>query len=90
MSQSEFQPTACNLCYANCGVLAKVEDGHIVKVRAIKRIRSPRGIPATKPRASTFTRTARTDSRHRFAKKRTAPLRKLTGIPPLQRLPLVT
>ena len=33
---SEFLPTACNLCYANCGILAQVEDGHIVKVRGDK------------------------------------------------------
>ncbi|MEM7362615.1 MAG: molybdopterin-dependent oxidoreductase [Pseudomonadota bacterium] len=33
---SEFIPTACNLCYANCGILAQVEDGHIVKVRGDK------------------------------------------------------
>jgi anaerobic selenocysteine-containing dehydrogenase len=33
MSASEVAPTACNLCYANCGILVQVDDGHIVKVR---------------------------------------------------------
>lgn len=36
MSEPVFKPTACNLCYANCGVLAQVEGGHIVKVRGDK------------------------------------------------------
>ena len=33
MSTAKWHPTACNLCYANCGILAEVDAGHIVKVR---------------------------------------------------------
>ena len=33
MSTLEFVPAACNLPYANCGILAQVEGGHIVNVR---------------------------------------------------------
>ena len=43
MSASELQPTACNLCYANCGILVEVNDGHIVKVRGDKDHPASRG-----------------------------------------------
>ncbi len=43
MSASEFVPTACNLCYANCGILAQVDGGHILKVRGDKDHPASRG-----------------------------------------------
>ena len=43
MSASELHPTACNLCYANCGILVEVNDGHIVKVRGDKDHPASRG-----------------------------------------------
>lgn len=38
MVQSETKqlPTACNLCYANCGILATVDENNILKVRGDK------------------------------------------------------
>jgi len=35
MSTEEWRPTACNLCYANCGVLVRLDESgrNIVKVR---------------------------------------------------------
>ncbi len=43
MSASDYVPTACNLCYANCGILAQVEGGHILKVRGDKDHPASRG-----------------------------------------------
>lgn len=43
MSDPEFSPTACNLCYANCGILVQAEDGHMVKVRGDKDHPASRG-----------------------------------------------
>jgi anaerobic selenocysteine-containing dehydrogenase len=43
MSTSKFAPTACNLCYANCGILVQVDDGHIVKVRGDRDHPASRG-----------------------------------------------
>ncbi len=42
---NEWQPTACNLCYANCGILVKTaDDGRsIVKVRGDKNHPASRG-----------------------------------------------
>ena len=45
---AELIPTACNLCYANCGVLVQVEDGHIVKVRGDKAHPVSRGYTCNK------------------------------------------
>ena len=36
MSETQQHPTACNLCYANCGVLATVDQTDILKVRGDK------------------------------------------------------
>ena len=38
MTDTQFHPTACNLCYANCGVLVQLDDTgtQIVKVRGDK------------------------------------------------------
>lgn len=38
MSTQDFQPSACNLCYANCGILVKLDEAgqEIVKVRGDK------------------------------------------------------
>lgn len=33
---SELHPTACTLCYANCGIKVQTEDGHIIKTRGDK------------------------------------------------------
>ena len=40
---STLRPTACNLCYANCGILVQIEDGHIVKVRGDRDHPASRG-----------------------------------------------
>ncbi|MBR0826358.1 molybdopterin-dependent oxidoreductase [Bradyrhizobium manausense] len=33
MQNSEWRKTACNLCYINCGIEVRVDDGRITKVR---------------------------------------------------------
>jgi anaerobic selenocysteine-containing dehydrogenase len=43
MSASDLRPTACNLCYANCGILAETIDGHIAKVRGDSNHPASRG-----------------------------------------------
>jgi formate dehydrogenase len=43
MPVSELHPTACNLCYANCGILVEASDGHFVKVRGDKNHPASRG-----------------------------------------------
>jgi len=43
MSASTRHPTACTLCYANCGILAETENGHITKVRGDKAHPASRG-----------------------------------------------
>lgn len=43
MSAPKLHPTACNLCYANCGILVEVNDGHIAKVRGDKDHPASRG-----------------------------------------------
>ena len=45
MSTNEWQPTACNLCYANCGILARVDDA---TGRQIEKIKGDRAHPASK------------------------------------------
>ena len=38
MAESAFKPTACNLCYINCGILVQLDESgrQIVKVRGDK------------------------------------------------------
>jgi len=43
MTTPEFLPTACGLCYANCGIQVKVESGHMVKVRGDRNHPASRG-----------------------------------------------
>jgi anaerobic selenocysteine-containing dehydrogenase len=43
MSSSEWQKTACNLCYLNCGLEVKVENGRMVKVRGDQESPKSRG-----------------------------------------------
>ena len=45
MSTNEWQPTACNLCYANCGILARVDAA---TGRQIEKIKGDRAHPASK------------------------------------------
>ncbi len=45
MSTNEWQPTACNLCYANCGILARVDEA---TGRQIEKIKGDRAHPASK------------------------------------------
>ncbi|MEM7268934.1 MAG: molybdopterin-dependent oxidoreductase, partial [Pseudomonadota bacterium] len=44
MSQPEWIPTACNLCYANCGVLVQLDDDG----RSIIRVKGDKAHPASK------------------------------------------
>lgn len=44
----DFRPTACGLCYANCGILAQTEDGHIIKVRGDRNHPASRGYVCNK------------------------------------------
>ena len=44
MTTTEWKPTACNLCYANCGILARVDAG---TGRVIEKIRGDRAHPVS-------------------------------------------
>lgn len=48
MNIPDFAPTACNLCYANCGILVKVEGRDIVKVRGDKAHVASKGYTCNK------------------------------------------
>ena len=44
MTANEWKPTACNLCYANCGILARVDEE---TGRVIEKIRGDRAHPVS-------------------------------------------
>ncbi len=44
MTTNEWKPTACNLCYANCGILARLDDR---TGRVIEKIRGDRAHPVS-------------------------------------------
>ena len=48
--KTDWHPTACNLCYANCGVLVQVdrESGDILKVRGDKQHPASKGYVCNK------------------------------------------
>jgi len=50
MTEPEFKPTACNLCYVNCGILVQLDDEarQIVKVRGDKAHPVSRGYVCNK------------------------------------------
>ena len=48
MSTTDFRPTACNLCYANCGILVQVEDREIIKIRGDKAHVASKGYTCNK------------------------------------------
>ena len=60
VEQENWQATACNLCYANCGILVKTDNDSksIVKV-SDKEHPLPEAIFATRRFRSTITRIAR-------------------------------
>ncbi|MCY4565482.1 MAG: hypothetical protein OXE40_13530, partial [Gammaproteobacteria bacterium] len=45
MTDAEWKPTACNLCYANCGVLARMDEE---TGRVIEKIKGDREHPVSK------------------------------------------
>lgn len=43
MPENKSHPTACGLCYANCGIRVETQDGHITKVRGDREHPASRG-----------------------------------------------
>ncbi len=70
MSDQEFHPSACNLCYANCGILVKLDESgqEIVKVRGDKAHPMSKGYTCNKAARINFYQNA--------ADRLTNPLRK--------------
>ena len=70
MSHQEFHPSACNLCYANCGILVKLDESgqEIVKVRGDKAHPISKGYTCNKAARINFYQNA--------ADRLTNPLRK--------------
>lgn len=42
MSKPDLKPTACNICYANCGILVETEGRDIVENRVPQSFETPR------------------------------------------------
>ena len=45
MTRSDWKPTACNLCYANCGILARVDEE---TGRVIEKVKGDKSHPVSK------------------------------------------
>lgn len=67
---NEWQPTACNLCYANCGVLARLDDSG----RVIEKIKGDRAHPVSL--GYTCNKAARINYYQNGRDRLTSPLRK--------------
>jgi len=48
MPSNELQPTACNLCYADCGIVVVPENGDMTKIRGDKVHRVSQGYTCNK------------------------------------------
>src|ERR1700730_17237519 len=66
--KNQWQPTACGLCYINCGIEAMTEGRQIVKVRGDRALPSTRGYACPKAQ--------RLDYYQNHADRLTTPLRK--------------
>lgn len=71
MTATEWKPTACNLCYANCGILARVDEE---TGRVIEKVRGDRAHPAS--RGYLCNKASRIDYYQNNRDRLNAPLRK--------------
>ncbi|MEM9623333.1 MAG: molybdopterin-dependent oxidoreductase [Pseudomonadota bacterium] len=67
---SEWQPTACNLCYANCGVLARLDESG----RQIEKVKGDKAHPVS--RGYTCNKAARINFYQNGKDRLTSPLRR--------------
>ena len=81
MTDTQFHPTACNLCYANCGVLVQLDDTgtQIVKVRGDKAHPISKGYTCNKAARINYYQNGKDRLTPHYAARRMAPLRKLIG-----------
>jgi anaerobic selenocysteine-containing dehydrogenase len=70
MSEQEWRPTACNLCYANCGILARLDESG----RIIEKIKGDRAHPMSQ--GYTCNKAARINFYQNGRDRLTSPLRR--------------
>lgn len=70
MSEQEWRPTACNLCYANCGILARLDDSG----RIIEKVKGDRAHPVSQ--GYTCNKAARINFYQNGRDRLTSPLRR--------------
>ena len=70
MSNAEWKPTACNLCYANCGILTRLDETG----RVIEKVKGDKAHPVSK--GYTCNKAARINFYQNGADRLSSPMRR--------------